>query len=134
MNRRNETEAGDGERLERRAKQLFDESVESLDARTLSRLNQSRQAALAAARSGSGFRTLSPWVPAAGFAAAAVFAVVLWTSQPPSVDVAPASAASDFEMLLDDDSIEMFSELEFYSWIELDGETETEESQESHVG
>lgn len=43
------TEARKDEHLERRAKTLFDDSVDSLDAASLSRLNRARQEALAKA-------------------------------------------------------------------------------------
>ncbi len=45
--------------------------------------------------------------------------------------------ASDMEILLTEDSLEMLEDLEFYSWIDLDGETtdsiETE-GPENNVG
>jgi hypothetical protein len=62
---------------ERRARELFDASVEGLDAETRSRLNRARQAAVAEAE-----RTVrSPWQtwwPAAAAASVALLAVVLW--------------------------------------------------------
>ena len=101
------------EELIGRAKQLFDESVDGLDAETLSRLNRGRQAALDAAT------TTRPqwlrWAPAAGVAATAlVVAIVL---QGPGVEPIEAPA-SDFEILLSDESIDMLAELEFYAWLE----------------
>jgi ferric-dicitrate binding protein FerR (iron transport regulator) len=101
-------------KFEEAAKRHFDESVESLDAATLSRLNRGRQAALEAARSPS--RQWSGWMPLTGVAAAALVAVVTFQSQPPGgVIEAPAS---DFEILLSEESIDMFEELEFYSWLD----------------
>lgn len=115
-----------------RAKALFDESVQGLDGHTRSRLNRGRQAALAKIKSGRDFKTLSPWVPAAGLAAAAVFAVVLWNAQVPTSDMAPLAEATDFEILMDENSLEMLQELEFYSWIDMEAETDV--SEESNVG
>jgi len=40
--------------------------------------------------------------------------------------------ASDMEILLTEDSLEMLEDLEFYSWIDLDEELSTEP--ENHVG
>ncbi|MBT8098242.1 MAG: hypothetical protein KJO82_00760 [Gammaproteobacteria bacterium] len=102
------------------SKALFDESVESLDAATLSKLNQGRQAALAevaGARAGTAWLR---WAPAGGLAAAAVVAVIMM--QGPGMDGVPSipdTAATDLEILLGDDSLEMIEELEFYSWIDM---------------
>ena len=105
------------ERLAERAKAHFDDSVERLDAATLSRLNQSRQRALGELRSDGAIRW-GRWAPAAGAAAAAVVAVVVLQS--PSVDAPPGVEANvtDFEILLGEDSLEMLEDLEFFSWID----------------
>jgi len=101
-----------------KAKQLFDESVEGLDGQTRSRLNRGRQVALDELKTGR--PVWVQWAPAAGVAAAAVVAVVLWTGNPPVDDLTPESSAVDFEILLTEDSFEMLGDLEFYSWIDLD--------------
>ncbi len=101
-----------------KAKQLFDESVAGLDGQTRSRLNRGRQAALDALKTGR--PVWVQWAPAAGVAAAAVVAVVLWTGNPPVDELTPEASAADFEILLTEDSFEMLEELEFYSWIDLD--------------
>ena len=123
MKEQHDNSAGDEERrLEEKARRLFDESVQHLDAQTGSRLNRGRQQALAALDAGAGIRTLSPWVPAAGLAAAAFFAVVLWTGRPPVDEITPQATATDLEILFDKDSFEMLENLEFYSWLDLDAE------------
>ncbi len=115
-----------------KAKQLFDESVEGLDAATRSRLNRGRQAALAELRP---FRPVwVQWAPAAGVATAAVVAVVLWTGIPPVDELTPEASASDFEILLTQDSFEMLQDLEFYSWIDLDEEADVTPEAEGIVG
>ena len=101
-----------------KAKQLFDESVAGLDGQTRSRLNRGRQAALDALKTGR--PVWVQWAPAAGLAAAAVVAVVLWTGNPPVDELTPEASAADFEILLTEDSFEMLGDLEFYSWIDLD--------------
>ena len=101
-----------------KAKQLFDESVAGLDGQTRSRLNRGRQAALDALKTGR--PAWVQWAPAAGVAAAAVVAVVLWTGNPPVDELTPEASAADFEILLTEDSFEMLGDLEFYSWIDLD--------------
>ena len=100
--------------LARQTKELFDESVEGLDASTLSTLNQARQRAVAATRPASVLR----WVPAAGVAAATLVAVMVILPGPMEVEVLPTTA-TDMEILLGEDSIEMLEDLEFYSWIDM---------------
>ena len=65
----------DDEQFADKARALFDTSVESLDAATLSRLNRSRQRALAEARRPG--RQWWLWAPATGIAAAAVVGVLV---------------------------------------------------------
>ena len=104
------------EQLAREAKQAFDQSVDGLDAATLSRLNRGRQAALAEARQPA--RQWLRWVPATGVAAA-VLLVLVMQQGPGDVDVI-AAPAPDLEILLSEESIEMLEELEFYSWLDTD--------------
>ena len=118
--------------LAKKAKQLFDESVEGLDAQTRSRLNRGRQVALNELATGR--PVWVQWAPAAGVAAAAVFAVVLWTGTQPVDELTPEASASDFEILLTEDSFEMLEDLEFYSWIDLDEEADETTEMEDIVG
>ena len=97
------------------AKEMFDDSVEQLDAATLSKLNQARQRALSHARQPAPRYAWSRMAPAAGIAAAA--AIAIFVMQQPGLDnavVAP-STASDFELLLDEHELDMFEELEFFA-------------------
>ena len=106
------------EQFEQSAKAWFDDSVASLDAATLSKLNQGRQAALTAAADAP--HLWLRWVPAAGMATAVLVAVLV-VRGPGTVDV-PFTAnpmPSDFELLMGDDALEMIEELEFYSWIDV---------------
>lgn len=99
----------------RRAKALFDASVDELDAASLSRLNRGRQAALAELS-----RRRQPWVrwlPAAGVTAAVLIAAMV-LMPPPLAPVVPV-AVTDMEILLGEDDIDMLEELEFYSWIDM---------------
>ena len=89
----------------------------AIGAATLSRLNQGRQRALAELdREASGLGVWLRWVPVTGVAAAALVAVMVMNGQGPGEQ--PVTA-SDFEMLLEEDSLEMLDELEFYTWLEL---------------
>ena len=66
----------DEKQLEQSAKALFDDSVERLDGATLSKLNQGRQAAIAAAAAVGTSRHWLRWAPATGIATAALVAVI----------------------------------------------------------
>ncbi len=102
------------EEFARSAREAFDESVDKLDAATLSRLNRDRHAALAELKRSRVVWTR--WAPATGVAAALVVAVVLLQT-PTGVEEVPV-AVTDMEILLGEDSIEMLEDLEFYSWID----------------
>lgn len=105
--------------FEERSRELFDDSVERLDARTRSRLNQARQRALDEVKKGS---TRRYWLaaPLGGLAAAALIALIL--VRPGGEVVAPGSeegamALDDFDIVADADSFELIQDVEFYSWL-----------------
>ena len=101
-----------------KAKELFDGSVERLDAATLSRLNQGRHAALDELHRSRPSAVWVRWLPATGVAAAAIVTVLVMRG-PNGVDIpVEPDVAADFEILLEGESLEMFEELEFYSWLE----------------
>jgi len=111
---------------ERRARELFDASVEGLDAETRSRLNRARQAAVAEAERAvrSPWRT---WWPAAAAASVALLAVVLWRMPIEGTSPtarAPAPPAEVVEMLAVGDGFDVTSEdgdPEFYTWLAAQG-------------
>ena len=118
-------EQKDDELFEAKAKRLFDDSVQAIDGQMQSRLNRGRQQALAELRRRRAVNVLGVWAPATGVAAAAVVAVMLWSGNRPPAEMTPPSSATDLEILLNEDSLEMLEELEFYSWIELDEDAGT---------
>ena len=103
--------------LEERSRELFDNSVERLDAQTRSRLNQARQRALAEMNKGSARRH---WLaaPLGGLAAAALVALILIRTggEPPSAENANV-LLDDFDIVADADNFEMIQDVEFYSWL-----------------
>ncbi len=103
--------------FEKKLKAAFDESVDGLDAATLSKLNRSRHEALAELRRPK--HQWSNWMPATGVAAAVLVAVVLLQSPGTVQDLNGTTAVTDMEILLGEDSIEMLEDLEFYSWIDM---------------
>ena len=120
----------------RKAKAMFEQSVDGLDGQTRSRLNQSRQAALAELDGGkASFVSLGRWMhwaPATGVAAVAVAAVVLWSGYLTfdtgigPIDPIESAMTGDFELLMTEESFDMLQDLEFYSWIEIDAEADVD--------
>jgi hypothetical protein len=113
--------------LEERSRALFLESVEGLDMRTRSRLNQARQAAVVAAADGArGWLLRMPVLSSAGgVAAAAVLGVALWFGGPlhPNTHPVPAeSALEDLDLVASSDegtgdAMEMLQDdIDFYDW------------------
>lgn len=118
----------------RKARAMFEQSAAGLDAETQSRLNRSRKLALDELESRSlVWGNWSQWVPATGLATAAAVAVVMWNTKP-VVEPIVLAPVSDFEILLNEDSLDMLQDLEFYSWIDIDGELDDEASEDSNVG
>ena len=106
------------ERFAGQAKELFDDSVERLDAATLSRLNKGRHQALVELQKTRLAGQWARWMPATGVAAAALVTVVILQSPGIEAPSLPATSVTDFEILVGADSLEMLEELEFYSWMD----------------
>jgi len=118
MNGPMDTKQRGDDQIVEKAKALFDDSVDNLDAATLSRLNRGRQQALAELQRASSVGPWVRWAPATGIATVALFAVILMRG-PDGVDAISGSVTGpDFEMLLEEDSLDMLEELEFYYWLE----------------
>jgi anti-sigma-K factor RskA len=108
--------------FERNARVVLEQSLSRVDARTRSRLNQARHAALeaAGAHSRAWWRSLT-LMPTAGAAAAALLvAVVLWHRQPrgePPV-LEAQHAAEDMDLLADGEALELLDGWDgpFYEW------------------
>jgi hypothetical protein len=121
----------DDAELERHARDMFQASVDELDAATLSRLNRSRQQALAVAegRNRSGWRW-TVWAPVGALAAGVLAAALLLNSPSETgrpVPVAATAAGADLqqdplELLAAGEDLDLVTEadLEFYAWVELE--------------
>jgi anti-sigma-K factor RskA len=104
--------------LERRSRAAFDESVESLDASTRSRLARARAGALGELRARR-LNWRSAWVPAGIAATAALASVVLLVEDDASRPaVAPSVVAlEDLDIVAGGEDLAMFDEdAEFYAW------------------
>ena len=97
------------------SKKLLDDSVDSLDAATLSCLNQARQKALSTGRSNffSGGRISAVF---ASFVVAAIV-ILLSTGTPEQPPEALAQQYEDIDMLTADADLQLLEDLEFVSWL-----------------
>jgi hypothetical protein len=104
--------------LERKARAAFDDSVESLDAASRSRLARARVRALEELQHRR-MAWSSTWLPAGAAAAAALAAVILWQGEegaPPAAEPALA-ALEDLDIVAGGEDLDMFNEdEEFYAW------------------
>jgi hypothetical protein len=109
--------------FERNARRVLEEGVQRIDARTRSRLNQARHAALEAAAAPRrlwwrGFTLM----PAAGAAAAALLvAVTLWHREPAGdlpVLAAQSASLEDMDLLTDSEGLDLMEggDGSFYEW------------------
>lgn len=98
------------------ARALLDASAQQLDGATLSRLNRARQRALDAAAP----RAARHWPRRLAIAASLLLAVAIWwpDSTPPAV----ATLSPEDAELLVEGEFEMTDDLEFYAWLDADGE------------
>ena len=106
----------DSEDFAAQAKGAFDDSVERLDGAALSRLNQGRHAALEQLASGRSKAAWTRWAPAGGVAVAALLTMIVMRA--PEMESMPVEVVSDFEILLEDENLQMLEDLEFYSWLD----------------
>jgi hypothetical protein len=108
--------------FERNARTVLEASVQRIDARTRSRLNQARHAALeAAARPQRRLFGSFTLMPAAGAAAAVLAAVMLWHYQGAGSPVVADSqhlAVEDMDLLADSDALDLVEQGDgsFYEW------------------
>lgn len=112
--RRDEKSDDSSGQLERKAKALFDQSVERLDGRTRSRLTQARNRAVDELRNAAVRRR---WLRGpAGFAAAMVAgaAFMLWAG----VGRNPTVPLDDVAIVAATDDLELLQDVEFYAWLE----------------
>jgi hypothetical protein len=108
--------------FESRAKRIFDDSVRSLDGHTRSQLAQARARALDAGSAGWRNRfDARAWFPAGAAAAAVLAALVVWQgpymTENPIGSSVELAAFDDLDILLGDEELELYEELEFYAWL-----------------
>lgn len=113
------TDLGD-EDLVRRARAALDRSVAELDPATLGRLRAARRDALDGVAPASRRRAFV-WAPLGALAAAAVALVIALSPRPTEVAKAPPPPprlVEDLEVVVSNDDLELYADLEFYEWLE----------------
>ena len=114
------------EQTRRRAREVFDASVESLDAETSARLSRARFEAVEAAdhaRSSS----WPTWVAAAAVTAMVFVAVAIWRTperaeSPVAVAASGDTALDAADMLADGEMLDLVeNDLAFYEWLDVTG-------------
>ena len=99
----------------------LDDSLDALDANTLSRIRQVRAQAVDRAKtSRTNWSINKSGVYFGGMATACVMvlAVVLLINSPTSMQAVPVD---DIELISSSDNLDLFEDLEFYEWLEEDG-------------
>jgi hypothetical protein len=115
------------EQTRRRAREVFDASVESLDDEVRTRLCRARYEAVSAAERRTTRTAWRTWAPVAAMASTAIVAVLLWRAQehgsPATVaDGSSDAAIADVELLADGEDLELVeNDLEFYEWLDAAG-------------
>ena len=105
--------------FEERARALFEDSVERLDAGTRSKLTQARNRALDEVNAGR-VRRRWLWAPVGGAALAAVVAVVMVSGglRSGTETGAGAMALEDIDIVADSENLDMLEDVEFYQWLD----------------
>ncbi len=107
----------DEDELNTSIRQGLDESIDALDANTLSKIRQIRAQAIEKAGTRhvnwSGFL-----VGGLATACVMVFAVMILLKSPAPMQAVPVD---DFELISSSDNLELYEDLEFYEWLEEDG-------------
>jgi len=127
--------------FERRARMVLEESLSRVDARTRSRLNRARQAALEAAAVRRPFWRSFSAMPIAGAVAAAVLAFALTLFMHGPLHQAPRGDGSQpalevLDMLADDDSIALMENYDhsFYEWAAAQADAGSGDSSAGQTG
>ena len=94
--------------------QALDDSVDALDANTLSKIRQVRVRAVEKAEN-KPFNGFGVMTGALATACVMVFAVIILMQSPSALQSVPVD---DLELISSSDSLELYEDLEFYEWLE----------------
>jgi hypothetical protein len=105
--------------IESAARKVFEQSVGELDGATRSKLTQARHRAMAELEQPP---ALFGWLPQAALATLAAAAVGVWvfsgSGSGSDGELTETAVVADIEILLSDDELEFYEELDFYAWLE----------------
>ena len=107
--------------FERRAREAFDASVDTVDDDLRVRLAAARRAAVAAADRPARRSAWGAWAPAAALATVACVALILWRTETSAPQVAKSNTASvdTVELLADAEGLAIVEDdLAFYEWLD----------------
>ncbi len=110
--------------FEARLRKRMESGGTALDARTLSKLNQARQAALAGLEKPGWSLMARPgsWMTAGGTVAAGVMVALLLRQGGLSPEMPGYAPAEDIEIILSEGDFELYEDLDFYAWVEIQPE------------
>ncbi|HEC28511.1 MAG TPA: DUF3619 family protein [Gammaproteobacteria bacterium] len=95
-----------------KAKSTLDRQANNLDAATLSRLNQARQAALQQIKRPA--KNRQAWVTAGGLAAAVLLTTIfLFRAE----EIAVSTNIDEMEIIASNDGLDLYEQLDFYIWM-----------------
>ena len=107
------------------SKALFDSSVDTIDGATRARLRAARERALEELAPRARFGGPRMWIPAVAAAALVALVTVPLLERSGTDADFESLAATDLEILLGEEELEMLAELEFYEWLELEAQDES---------
>ncbi|MEM9057240.1 MAG: hypothetical protein AAGD86_07170 [Pseudomonadota bacterium] len=118
----------DNDRMVRHIGALLERSAQRLDAEHADALRAARKRAVQAAEARSSLAGVR-WLPLAAAASVAALAVTVALRRPPTPAAPPPAdelvasiEASDYDMLLGEESLDMLAELEFYDWLSAEAD------------
>jgi hypothetical protein len=111
------TSEQDASGLETHSKELFEQSIEHLDAHTRSRLTRARHAALDELKRARSAPTRWLWAPAGGLAAIAAVAIFVFGRSGLDSAAPGAPPLEELDAVAAAENIELLQDVEFYAWL-----------------
>ena len=99
----------------KKAKDALQDSVDNLDAATLSKLNQARQQAISQLDKPKRARRFN-WAPVTGLAAAMVLTSVFMFRSQEIINTVD-NGVDEMEIIASNNNLELYEELDFYLWL-----------------
>ncbi len=121
-----------------KARQVFLDSVEQLDPRELARVRQARALAVESIAPPIPLWRRRAWaLPAAGATVAVLITItsgVLWWNQnsQPAVPFAIGNNTEDMSIVLGNDNLDMYADMDFYHWLQAQQQTAPQVSSRDH--